>query len=372
MVKVLAAGIDSLNIGFNIDRYLIDDTAFRVLDEGKLNAGDKLFGGKGVTVDFGGREFIIQAKGAKGYEYVMYNDDIRLNLARNCQGGRIYPEAFAQLNSGFLWGKGYSNAYKELKNWISTIAVLNGEKINRADLCVDLDVDLPILDLKGDIVTRSRTKVDYHEIDHYTSGSRDTGYRIGNKPVMARIYDKKYELKLSEKAWFLEIWKQGGWDGVSNVTRTEFQLRREYLKEFQINTYDQLIYTIPDMWRCLTGEWLILKQPDGRDTNHRRWQTSDLWASVQSATGLFGKCHGIQRYKQKQAKIDSLMAQMKGLMISVVAIDSIIRGEYFAIPKLKADINKYLESDEFKIEVKKRRGKYSNLVSAKSGDTAQN
>ena len=58
------------------------------LEDGKEAAGDKLFGGKGVTVEWGGREFNLLAKGTKGYEYVMFNDDARLYLARDCQGGR--------------------------------------------------------------------------------------------------------------------------------------------------------------------------------------------------------------------------------------------------------------------------------------------
>jgi hypothetical protein len=369
MVKILATGIDSLNIGFNISKWLIDDKAFKQLNEGKRSAGEKLFGGNGVTVELGDREFIILAKGTKGYEYVMYNDDIRLDMAKNCQSGRVYPEAFVQLNSGYLWGKGYNNAVSELVKWLSTIATINGEKVNRADLCVDLATDLPDLDLKQGVVTRARNKVDYHEIEHYTQGKRDTGYRFGSGSVMARIYDKKYEIKHSDKSWFREIWKQGGWNTTSGVTRAEFQLRRPFLKEYDIDTYDKLIYSIPDMWRTLTGEWLVIKKPNAKDTNHRRWQTSELWQTVQSATSLFGQCIGIQRYKQKQAKIEPLTAQMKGIMISVVAIDSTIRGEYFATSRLKADINQYLDSDEFKSQVYNRRGRYSNLLSANSGKT---
>jgi hypothetical protein len=369
MVKILAAGIDSLNIGFNVSKWLIDDNVFQKLYEGKRSAGERLFGGNGVTVELGGREFIILAKGTKGYEYVMFNDDIRLDIATNCQSGRVYPEAFVQLNSGYLWGKSYDKAVTELKKWLSTIAVINGEKVNRVDLCVDLATDLPILDLKQCVVTRARNKVDYHEIEHYSQGKRDTGYRFGSGSVMARIYDKKYEIRHSDKSWFRDIWKQVGWDTTSGVTRAEFQLRRPFLKEYDIDNYDRLIFSIPDMWRTLTGEWLVLKQQNDKDTNNRRWQTLELWQSVQSATRLFGQCIGLQRYKQKQARIEPLIAQMKGLMISEVALDSTIRGDYFATSRLKADINKYLDSEEFKSQVYNRRGRYSNLVLANSGHT---
>jgi len=41
-----------------------------------------MFGGNGITVKWGEREFNILAKGTKGYEYVMNNDDVRLYIAK--------------------------------------------------------------------------------------------------------------------------------------------------------------------------------------------------------------------------------------------------------------------------------------------------
>ena len=61
----------------------------------------------------------------------------------------------------------------------------------------------------------------------------------------------------------------------------------------------------------------------------------------------FGECLGIERYKQKQGRIEQLIAQMKGLMVSDVAIDSKVRGEDFAKSRLKSEINEYLDSQEF-------------------------
>jgi hypothetical protein len=77
--EVVAVGIDTLNVGFNIREYRVDSAAFKQLEEGKQSAGDKLFGGKGVTVKWGDREFNLLAKGTKGYEYILKNDDIRLS-----------------------------------------------------------------------------------------------------------------------------------------------------------------------------------------------------------------------------------------------------------------------------------------------------
>ncbi len=95
-------------------------------------------------------------------------------LSQNCQGGRIYPEAFVQFGSGYLWGKGYNGAFNECKNWLNEWAMVEGEKINRVDLCADLAMNLPRFDVTKEIVTRARKKVDYTQIEHYTYGRRDT------------------------------------------------------------------------------------------------------------------------------------------------------------------------------------------------------
>jgi hypothetical protein len=75
----------------------------------------------------------------------------------------------------------------------------------------------------------------------------------------------------------------------------------------------------------------------------------------------FGECLGIERYKQKQGRIEPMIAQMKGVMVSEVALDSMIRGEYFAKSRLKSEINEYLDSQEFSNKVMERRGRYANM-----------
>jgi len=359
--KIVAAGIDSLNVGFNINRWLFDTNMANKLQDAKKSAGDKLFGGKGVTVEWFGNEFNMSARGSKGYEYVMNNDDVRLCLAEKCQGGRVLPEVFIELNSAYLWGKGYKRAYNEVQAWVKKFAITDSEKINRVDLCVDLETKLPIIDVKRDVVTRSRKKVDYFQAEHYTDGLRNTGYRFGSGGIMGRIYDKGYEIKHSEKSWFYDIWKANGYDGVSGVTRVEGQFRRPFLKEMSVNSYTELTQGTPDIWRIFTSEFISLRTPNINDSNNRRWPISPFWETAILAGKTFGDCQGIERYKQKRGCIEQLRAQMKGLMVSDVAIDSFVRGEDFAISMLKSELNEYLDSQEFRIKVMERRGRYANM-----------
>jgi hypothetical protein len=282
-------------------------------------------------------------------------------MAKNCQGGKIFPEVFTQLNSGFLWGNGYDLAYQKCRQWLGGWASIEGEKINRVDLCADLEMTLPVLDVKKGIVTRARKKVDYTEIEHFTNGCRDTGYRIGQGDLMARIYNKSYEIKGSEKFWFKDIWERGGWDGQTDVTRIEYQARRPLLKSYKVSSYEEMITLLPDMWRYMTCDWLVVKEHNLDDSNHRRWRTSDMWETVQGIRNQFGECLGVLPYKRKEAKIEPLMAQIKGLIASEIAIDSLIRGEYHAKMLLRSKLNGYLDSEELARKVMERRGRYSNL-----------
>jgi hypothetical protein len=67
------------------------------------------------------------------------------------------------------------------------------------------------------------------------------------------------------------------------------------------------------------------------------------------------------RYKQKQAKIEPLMAQMNGLLTSIVALDSTIRGEYHAIDQMKSRLNNFIGSEEFHAKVLEKRGRYGSM-----------
>lgn len=137
----------------------------------------------------------------------------------------------------------------------------------------------------------------------HSQGCRDTGYRIGSGSTLARVYHKRFEIRHTHKGWFEDIWRMEDWDGRSDVTSVEFQIRRPCLLEYHVNSYADLTNRLGDMWSDLTEKWLVIKKANPGDSNHRRWPTSPLWEAAQSATGLFGGCLGMQRYKQKEAQI---------------------------------------------------------------------
>ena len=188
-MKVVASGVDTLVIGFSIESYLGIDN-FEVLTYAKTEAAEKQFDSKGCGVEWFGAEFNMMPRGAMGYEWVMRNADVTVCIAREARGGLIMPEAYVTFSSQNLWTNGLDGAVMTFKRWLSKWAVIMDTKVSRADLCVDLAMPFPKLDIQNEIVSRARKKVEYCElvkVEHYVSCRRDTGYKFGAGDLCARI-----------------------------------------------------------------------------------------------------------------------------------------------------------------------------------------
>lgn len=148
-----------------------------------------------------------------------------------------------------------------------------------------------------------------------------TGWRWGRGDIVARLYDKTAEIvQASGKTWFYDVWSEGGElpefceEAQPVVWRLEFQLRRQALKEFGIDTPEDLWQKAPRLWAALAGTrredplqaelyeqgegeppderevgWLTLREP--QDDSHRyRWPVRPEWRALQDGPwGLVGQ-----------------------------------------------------------------------------------
>ncbi len=316
--KILSSGVDSLVIGFLISRYR-DDGAFVKLEEAKAKAGEKLFGGKGAKVSWFGRDFVVSPSGTTGYKWVLQNADVAVRIASKALGGKVYPEVYVTFRAEYLWREGYVGAFNEFQGWLASWAVIEGDKVSRCDLCMDIQMDLPEIDLTTEVTTRAGNKVDYYEpCEGYVSGRRRTGYTIGSGALRGRIYDKSEEIEKTQKEWFRDIWLANGWDGESRVTRVEFQGRRDFLKEMLVHSFSDLCERLADMWRYCTQDWLRIRVKSG-DSHRDRWPVAEWWQVVQVGSPVFGKAYGVVRSRQHEFKRGRLMRQLKGLLVSLLA-----------------------------------------------------
>jgi len=361
-VRVVASGIDTLVIGFPIESY-VGVNNFEGLTEAKNKAGERQFDKKGCGVEWFGAEFNMAARGAMGYEWVMRNADVTVCIAREARCGSIIPEVYVTFSSQNLWTNGLDGAVMMFERWLSRWAVISGTKISRTDLCLDVAMPFPVIDIQNEIVSRARKKRRINEpvkIEHHVECRRDTGYRFGSGDLVGRFYDKTIEIKVSQKEWMEEVWKTEGWNGETPVVRYEFQCRRNFLKEMSVNSFEELKERLADIWRYCTHDWLRVCD-QGANTNQSRWKSKDYWTLIQQSFSLFGQAYGVLRMKSKKVSYEHLLKQIRGCCVSAAAVLSSGLGMAAGMFKLEKDLQAMLKSEAFLIDVAKRKGSAANM-----------
>ncbi len=119
------------------------------------------------------------------------------------------------------------------------------------------------------------------------------------------IYDKTREVKVSGKEWLYEVWKGNGWDGESKVIRGEFRYDRDCCREMGIEDPYSLLDQFDSTWAYSTQQWLRHTKPS-LDRNQSRWETSEVWALVQTA--MLSKPDPVPAVRQKKIEADARRA----------------------------------------------------------------
>jgi hypothetical protein len=360
--KPLIAGIDTLEIGYCINRFILTDIEWEMLATAKENAQATAFD-KGTAIKFRGYDLTVLRTGSIRYKYIMSNEDVDICIFTEARKGSSFPEIKVRFKSQFLWRNGWIDAVKKIDEWLRTWADVSEVKISRIDITVDFLGKLPILspELK-EVTTRAKRKREYGNYERHSQGKIQNGYTIGANDLLCRIYDKTLEIIHSSKKWFENLWSEYGWQKGDMVTRVEFQCRRRIIKRLQIKTIDDLFLIVPDLWRYLTVEWLTIRII--QDDSHRtRWPISPFWQVVQDALPHFGEVTGVSLLRQLIPKKDILERQTRGLLYSLTALASkSLAGSDIKYGKryVRFIIKKWLEDPGFDFEVEKRRHKYDN------------
>jgi hypothetical protein len=344
---IYLAGIDTLVMGFYLSKFNLTDKDYIALNTAKELAKAPTFKASGHVTNFQKIAFVMSPAGRKPYTYILLNNDFTLKLAKEVLNGS-FPEIFIEVRSQFLWRYGYKYVYTFLKEWISTWAEIKSDIVSRADLSTDV-TGFPDIRIEN-VVSRGRKRGSYFQLipipqgKVYYYGSKITGWVFGSGPLMIRIYDKLFESKLVHKEWFQDLWKQGGWDGKSGVARVEIQIRRDFLKDYNVSTFASFEEALADIFRYVTQDWLTLREPSG-DKNRSRWPITPFWSEVQSSINSFGKTYGLTRGQIKEAKTNFLIPQAAGLITSILAsIDS------FALGDVNREINRCLKKKGLTVE----------------------
>ncbi|MCP5329819.1 MAG: hypothetical protein H7A07_02575 [Pseudomonadales bacterium] len=227
--------------------------------------------------------FEVSGNGRHPFAFVLADGWYRIELAK--KDAKLTPMAHCRIASEILTTLGPDDAVHDLSKVISAIGILSEPpSVSRADLCVDFVSDYPLDAILNDQwVTKAR------RFDSHIDERRFSGFSIAaGSPLSARLYNKTLEMKKNPRPYLLNLWRNSGWDGVSDVWRLEFQLRRQALRDLSVVRYFDLMDSLAGIWRYCTHEWLRHTLPNEADGNQSRWPLSSFWLLMQSApwTGL--------------------------------------------------------------------------------------
>lgn len=314
----LLTGVDSLYIGY------YGQLSPNILT--KLSNGCR-------KVELGDTQFRVNSRGRSVYRYVLDNDLMNVSLAPIACDSHA-PKIYIQIKSVFILLNGLESVYE----WIVVIVRqlfdgrIEGEKLSRADIYADFICEQGFKDTPIEtFVSRARKKT----IDH--DGNLFTGFTIGGGRLLARIYDKTHEIAIHGKTYMYKLWQLPE-DSLSRVWRVEFQLRRDTLRKFHVETMADLVSKAQALWEYCASKWLSMRTIGNPRVNRR--SVTPFWSQVQAAK-LNLRCKGI-KFDQSLALSGMSRKQTVAIIVGVVrryAFDNRIENSSEAFDDLIPDIH---------------------------------
>lgn len=312
---MILRGFDTIVFGVNIENY---DAVFKKhLERFKKLKTIAQETGIEQTVYLNDLALTVHRTGIRFYQYNLSCKDFIISFAD--KELKTNAPITVKFLSSYIWSFGLKKAFTKFVSWLESISTsITGTKVSRSDVCADTDlVTFKETDIKG-VVTLARKRQKYFVEGEYAIGRKFTGFTIGKgSPLQARVYNKSIEIPSSGKAWFKEIWLANNWCEDREVWRVEFQIMRNVLKEFGINTVVDLLNKEGELWAYLTQQWLTIRQPSNDKVY--RWKLKKKWKTIQEAGNDYNTTP-LVREKVLQGSIQSLLDQGAGILLSVAAI----------------------------------------------------
>jgi hypothetical protein len=315
--QVVAYGFDTVYLSVNL---LVRDGRFfvRLADEKKrLQSGNE----KECNLVFtqsGLFSWNLQRTGKRFYPYILKSGDITLQIAERSHESRT-PNCIVRFGS-LTCHKGLRQKWEMLKSWLKMIDChVIRDRVQRVDICCDITGSLRELDAWNDdkYIYRAR------DVFMYKQDGEHSGLQFGSGDIVCRIYEKMREMrrkKASEKmVFFLDYW------GVSmdtEVTRTEFQIRGEAIKELfgQDADFETAMKKKDAVWEYLTIDWMrhCTREIDRKSKNQYHYKVSLFWEKIQTVVED-NPFPPIRCKREKHICIKDLARQARGCLITIAA-----------------------------------------------------
>lgn len=233
---------------------------------------------------------------------------VRLNYSGNPEGYHYFKDEMEFVYIGFkdtfkqrnlhdirvkLQARGiYTLGIKPLIEYVDSIVknISNGNKhITRLDVNAFVDIDFSAL-YASMFATKKRFSSSINK-DIRNSSVLETLY-VGKPPFRLRIYNKKKELLKSKKSELMyEYLLNGGMDKDKPIWNIEFEMHREFLKEFKILSVDDAIANAENLFKQACDYVRLvdissISEADMLNGHKNRASTLPIWQKIKDDYSL--------------------------------------------------------------------------------------
>ncbi len=321
-----SGGEDTADVGFGVQWGDAWDQVLDVLEGTKRRAQEA-----NEIVEFvsGERVFALRpggfsTGGGKGsfYAYRLEHQGLRFGLTRSREPSG--DNANVRVNFGSLALMEFGGIEACMAIVKDCIKELGGkilwDKLGRVDMCVDMaGVDVgefvELLDA-GQYVTRAKSWSKYGE------GRRTTSIRFGAGKVVMRVYDKLLESAKDARKYAVLVSHRWGFTP-DCATRVEFQLRREALRTFGIDSVGDYVKVRGRLVAYLCGQWFRFTETAVDRTHTLRAENHRLWVKVAEVFGAWaGESEGaIKRVRRTVANGYQMVRQSIGCLVTAIVME---------------------------------------------------
>lgn len=307
--------VDTLISGIDIEDYGLETKDLLVeLEDKKKEA--KLVAAKNasdfVTINLGDHRFKVMPNGSAGHAYILHDEFHEIKLAQFRSTNKEFYPIQVKLKSSCLWSKGFYEAWMDLCDIINShVGRISRNKINRMDLCCHTD------EILFNIEEMEKFKGKYINENIIRDNRHLTGMSFGvrkNSKIYCRIYNKSLEVnKKRNKMWFKYIWKQNGMK-IDDVWNVEFELKRKFFREFNIETVEDAFESMKNIWKYCTSIWLV--KVELTDKRMERCPVNPEWEGLQKSFEYFSGRPLVKREKQIEMESSILVPSATGYLTS--------------------------------------------------------
>lgn len=302
----MASGIDALYLSARPE---IEQGFMARLEDGRAWAGEI----RRLAPCLVGEEYLgIAAHGWGKYRFCLEHPMARIGFSPS----RHLPTVRVQPRSEYLHARGPEQLLADLAYLLEPELGPLAFSVSRLDLFVDVQG----WSLSLDDAPRFACRADARRT--YQVGGMVTGFEFGSRKtntLCARIYDKTADIDAKGTAWWRDVWSDKYVVG-EQVHRIEFEVGRQGLRDFAVDTPAQALDAVGDLWRYATVEWLTHRSPT-LDRTRARWPLSPAWLDIQRAS-LAHRAMGLPRLHatRRQSSIDRLLPGLTGYLASLAAL----------------------------------------------------